>query len=509
MSRKKKFRSLLATVLAAALLFTTQVPAWAAGDSSGEADPSTTLEEAKEETGEEASGEDEGEDKTPAAPWYAEYQAYCEEKGLFGGVPQMEFDPYVPITRAQIAVIFYRAAGSPAIQGLPYYPFQDVSSTAWYTNGVIWSWRQGVMSGYDEKSFGVNDNMTREQFAVIMWSYAGNPEIAPDAEAKDPFPDADRIASWAKDAVDWLQSEGMVSGREDGSFTPKGTCTQAEAAVILRQYLRYISGEEGPGGVWDVPEHEDPPAEDPSKPEQPHEPGVVRPNTYDPSHFTRRNGFLYYDDPSVNCTVGIDVSVYQGIIDWQQVAAAGVDFAIIRLGYQGYGTGKIVADTYWRQNIEGALAAGVEVGVYLFSQAINETEAAEQAHLVLDTIKGYNITYPVVFDWEIITYDGSRTKYLGGDVITRCAQTFCRIVEDAGYIPMTYANPSDISYGRLDLAQVTDWPFWLAHYTSLWNPTRVSYSYDMWQYSSTGSVPGIAGNVDLDICMTDFSWFKK
>ena len=175
---------------------------------------------------------------------------------------------------------------------------------------------------------------------------------------------------------------------------------------------------------------------------------------------------------------------------------------MLRLGYRGYGTGKIVTDAYFETNLQGALENGIEVGVYFFSQAINEAEAVEEAQYCIDHLRDYHITYPIVFDWE--PYDSSldpRTEGLSDEMLTKCAVAFCEAVEDAGYESMVYSNLTYF-YLHYDLSQLVGFPLWLAQYNE--TPTFY-YHFDMWQYSSTGSVPGIEGNVDLDLCLTDFS----
>lgn len=226
-------------------------------------------------------------------------------------------------------------------------------------------------------------------------------------------------------------------------------------------------------------------------------------NPYDSQAFRVEENFLLYDGGTPSL-VGVDVSSYQQDIDWPAVAAAGVDFAIIRVGLRGYGTGRVVEDNRFRQNIEGALAAGLEVGVYFFSQAVNIWEAMEEATFVLSRVRGYDITFPVVFDWERQNKDGSRTATTSGRVQTDCAVAFCTLIEQAGYLPMVYASPSK-ACGELDLTRLIRWPFWLAHYTPDLQPTGFRYHYDMWQYTSSGQVEGIPTPVDLNLCLTDFS----
>lgn len=217
---------------------------------------------------------------------------------------------------------------------------------------------------------------------------------------------------------------------------------------------------------------------------------------------TSQNGLKYYTENGKKVSYeGIDVSSHQKDIDWKKVKAAGIDFAIIRVGFRGYGTGAIVPDEYFTKNIEGALAAGIKVGVYFFSQAINEAEAVEEAELVLEQIKNYNITYPVVYDAEDISNDTARTDGLLGAQITSNCIAFCDKIKAAGYTPMIYANKRWF-LTRLDLTRLTDYDLWHAAYV---DAPDTPYMYTMWQYSSSGKVDGINGSVDLNISFVDYS----
>lgn len=214
------------------------------------------------------------------------------------------------------------------------------------------------------------------------------------------------------------------------------------------------------------------------------------------------NGLRYYTKNGEKVSyAGIDVSSHQKDIDWEKVKAAGIDFAIIRVGFRGYGTGAIVLDDYFTQNIEGALNAGINVGVYFFSQAINEAEAIEEAELVLEQIKNYNVTYPVVYDAEDISNDTARTDGLLGAQITSNCIAFCERIKEAGYTPMIYANKRWF-LTRLDLTRLADYDMWHAAYV---DAPDTPYMYTMWQYSSTGTVDGINGSVDLNISFVDYS----
>ena len=148
---------------------------------------------------------------------------------------------------------------------------------------------------------------------------------------------------------------------------------------------------------------------------------------------TNADGLPEYTGDAYDTRLGVDVSFYQGEIDWEAVAADGVEFAMIRCGYRGSESGTIVVDEQFENNINGALAAGLDVGVYFFSQSTGAIEAAEEANFVLDLISGYDITMPVAFDWEPL--EGSRAEDIDRSELTASAVVFCEMVKDAGYTP--------------------------------------------------------------------------
>lgn len=207
--------------------------------------------------------------------------------------------------------------------------------------------------------------------------------------------------------------------------------------------------------------------------------------------------FIYAGD-YLTCTarpseLGVDVSHYQGQIDWQQVKAAGFTFAIIRIGGRGYGEeGKLFADSYAQINYEGAKAAGLKVGAYFFSQAINELEAKEEAWYALELISGWELDLPLVYDWEYIS-DEARTGYLEESDKIAFTKAFFRVVEVMGVQPMAYVAPwASEEY----MLAVQDYPVWVVQYS---DQMTFPYQFDYWQYSCTGSVPGITGNVDINL----------
>lgn len=191
--------------------------------------------------------------------------------------------------------------------------------------------------------------------------------------------------------------------------------------------------------------------------------------------------------------LGIDVSSYQGNIDWAQVKNAGVEFVMIRVGFRGYGSGVLVEDSRFRQYAAGATAAGLKVGVYFFSQAVTPLEAVEEASMVLELIRGYNIRYPVAFDTEYVG-NGARADKLSASQRTQIAVAFCETIRNAGYTPMVYASKSWL-LNNLHLSQLSNYKIWLAHYTT---QTDYPYRYDIWQYTGSGKIPGISVAVDIN-----------
>lgn len=221
-------------------------------------------------------------------------------------------------------------------------------------------------------------------------------------------------------------------------------------------------------------------------------------NPYRSSDFVEVDGFIICT--SAQAFTGVDVSEYQKEIDWAQVAEAGVRFAMIRVGYRGYAEGGIYEDERARENIQGALDAGLDVGVYFFSQAVTVEEAQEEAQFVLDFIQAYDITYPVVYDWEWVTED-ARSDSVTSRELTDCTMAFCDAVAAAGYTPMFYFNLS-MSQTMFRLRELQDYEFWLAQYS---DAMTFRYDVQMWQYTCEGTVPGISTNVDLNLSFVDYA----
>ena len=224
--------------------------------------------------------------------------------------------------------------------------------------------------------------------------------------------------------------------------------------------------------------------------------GVTAPaaNPYAPEDFGYEGAYLTC--LTGESRLGVDVSSHQAEIDWEAVAAAGVEFAMIRIGYRGYTRGVISEDDYARTNLEGAKAAGLEVGAYFFSQAISTEEAAQEAQWCVEYLEGHALDLPLVFDWEHVPDPDARTAGLEDKkLLTACAQTFLDAVQVAGYAPMVYFNAYQFR-DLYDLKALEAYGFWFAQYA---DGLDFPYALELWQYTDAGSVPGISGKVDIDL----------
>lgn len=194
---------------------------------------------------------------------------------------------------------------------------------------------------------------------------------------------------------------------------------------------------------------------------------------------------------------GVDVSAYQGDINWKKVAASGIDFAMIRLGYRGYGkAGRLVEDDWAQKNLFEASREGLSIGAYFFSQALTFQEVDEEIAFMLEILGDFTLDMPIVLDWEIPTSE-ARTANMDARTLTDLQLYFCEQMEDLGYQPMVYFNWHQ-SENLLYLSELEEYPFWLALYKD-----RMTYPWkvEMWQFTCTGKVPGIQGDVDVNIYM--------
>lgn len=223
-------------------------------------------------------------------------------------------------------------------------------------------------------------------------------------------------------------------------------------------------------------------------------------NTLNKDGFIARNSdsseyTMEYIEDDFEAYKGIDVSKFQGEIDWEKVALSGVAFSFVRVGYRGYETGKLVEDETARYNIEKSLENGIMTGVYFYTQAITVEEAIEEAQFVIDIVKDYDINYPIAFDLEVVNDDAARTHELTTEDRIAIVKAFCDTIKEAGYTPMLYGNLATM-FSLVEYEEVLDYEKWYAYYD-----TELYFPYDLavWQYSCTGIVDGIEGECDLNL----------
>ena len=304
-----------------------------------------------------------------------------------------------------------------------------------------------------------------------------------------PFADVDDGSALA------LYEEGILNGAVSGGrryYNPDNAINRAEMCAIVSrvsswQYTErndpaqsgYIEfRKETVPVLWDVPAA-----------------------PYNRNLFVRDGSRMYYNDPAYTTAWGVDVSRHQGDIDWRKVAEAGVEFAFIRVGGRGASTGEFYDDANFETYITGALEAGIQVGVYFYSTAITAEEALAEAEYVLERVRPYSLTYPIAFDWEIYSKD-SRNASIDPEIITDAALAFCQRVEQEGYRSLIYVG-LESAYQRMNLSRLTDYDLWFAQYNSR-NQPDMYYNYRIWQYTDSGTVPGIGGKVDMDLAFIPY-----
>ena len=223
---------------------------------------------------------------------------------------------------------------------------------------------------------------------------------------------------------------------------------------------------------------------------------------YDFTQLVCQSGIMkYYRDGSQVSYEGIELSEVQDYVDFTAVKKAGTDFVMLRAGTRGYGTGQLVVDDYFADNLRRASDAGLEVGVYFYSQAITEEEAVEEANLVLESIGEYRISYPVAYVTERIVNDSARTDVLTKTERTAIAKAFLDTVQEAGYKALLYGSKEWL-IRQIDMSKLTAYDVWLAQAEDI---PDYPYRFNMWQYSTEGRIDGVSGYVNLDISFVDYS----
>lgn len=213
------------------------------------------------------------------------------------------------------------------------------------------------------------------------------------------------------------------------------------------------------------------------------------------------NIMKYYEDGKLISYVGTDISKNQDYVDFVKLKKAGIDFVMIRVGARGYGSGQIVMDEYFSDNIKRATDAGLEVGVYFFSQAITEEEAVEEANIVLESVKDIKVSYPIAFDMEHVKNDTARIERLTKAEKTTITKAFLDTVKNAGYKAIIY-GAKEWLIKEVDMSKLTAYDVWLAQAEDI---PDYPYQFTMWQYSTNASIDGIAGYANLNISFIDYA----
>ena len=447
----------------------------------------------------------------PEWEWYQPYVTELSAQGVISGYEDGTFRPDGTVTWGEALKLILLAAGQDS------QPATDVHWAGGYLNLALQWGILPVGPHYD-----LDAPITRQQVAQIAARALGLRAVM----AHNPFADCSDPEVLA------LCEAGIVEGMEVNGqmcFVGEGKLLRSQISAIIFRIHQWVGREEAPDHD---PTEEEPPVEEPILPElpetggllgpgssvqlpEPEEPGPQPPKqitynsytvdvledvpvfAYDPNSFSLQNGRMTCADPSLRLVHGIDVSSHQGLIDWKKVAGDGVEFTILRAAYRGYTAGSLNQDSTFDYNAQQAAQNGLQVGAYIFSQAITVEEAVQEADFLLEILAGKPIDGPVVFDWEVIGTKDARTYGLDTDTLCAAANAFCRRIEQAGYSPMIYFN-SYAGYVKYDLSRILEYPFWFAQYKE---QPDFYYNFQMWQYTSSGKVNGIDGNVDLDVWM--------
>jgi len=406
----------------------------------------------------------------PTDEWYYSNVTELAAAGIVSGYPDGTFRPGGSVTNGEMLKLVLLAAG---------YTERSATSAHWASGYASLATSTGMLSSSEISS--LDAPATRLTVARLAAQALG---LAQSAE-ETPF--ADITNGWATA----LYEKSILTGNTDSGqrlLLPSSDIKRSEISAIVwrvRYYVAHRAAQTFSYSGRTVELLAGVPA-----------------LSYDTAAFTTdQNGVTSYSGSGVTVRRGIDVSQFQGDVDWAKVKAAGIDYVILRVGGRYLGvnsSGGIYDDTKFAQNIKGATAAGLDIGVYFFSTAVSVEEAKAEADYVLSKVKGYTLKMPVVFDWE--TESSKYRNYdLDGAILTHCAQVFCSRVQAAGYSPMVYLGQKT-AYLRYDLRALVDYPFWYAEYhTDNRNVPNFRYDFAMWQYSDHGTVDGISGNVDMDL----------
>ena len=408
--------------------------------------------------------------------WAYPYVSDLVDQGVVNGYPDGSFRPETGVTYGEAFKLILLASGRPEPKDQPglhwAWPYMEMA----LNHLLVYSFDPGELDGAP----------TRREVARMTARALQFTDVSGDSPYDD-CTDGYVVKLYEKDVMN-----GFINADGSRSFHPDDPISRAEMATVVWRVMNLdltegMFRDKGIANYWlDVLED-------------------VPGNPYTEDQFVRDEaGRLAYTGGYY--AHGIDVSRYQYDVDWEAVAGDGIDFAIIRAGGRSYGrgedSGKIYDDVTFEQNMQGAIAAGLDVGAYFFSSAITVEEAVEEADLLLSMLEPYreHITYPVVCDWEYLGGNESRAYGVDSEIITGCIAAFCERVREAGYTPMLYFNKF-CGYVKMDLRDLVQYNFWFAEYADY--PTCI-YGFQFWQYSCTGKVAGISSDVDLDLCFVPF-----
>ena len=227
-------------------------------------------------------------------------------------------------------------------------------------------------------------------------------------------------------------------------------------------------------------------------------------NTIDFTKIEEKAGLKRYMENGRDTSyTGVDISKHTGKVNFASMKAAGVDYVMIRLGSRGYSTGQISLDENFKENIEGAIEAELDIGVYFYSQAVSPEEAIQEANFVMQNLEPYraHVKYPIAFDMEYVSNDKSRIEGLSREDKTTVTATFAEGIKVAGYVPMIYGGKEWL-LKEIDLAKLQDYDVWLSQEGDI---PDYPYLYTMWQYDTNSVLNGIDGGADLNICFVNYS----
>lgn len=407
--------------------------------------------------------------------WFYSYVRELSAKQILGGYPDGTFQAANPLRAGEALKLILVAAKYPDPG--------NASSGHWASLYLELAESIGCVAPGEIAD--LESPISRLAIARITASALG---LAPRSGAS-PFADVDDGCTLA------LYEEGILNGTVSGGkrfYNPDNGINRGEMCAIVSRVSAWQYQEKNDPAqsgyiefrnttvpvLWDVPT-----------------------SPYNPNLFVRDGSRMYYNDPNYTTALGVDVSRHQGDIDWQKVADAGIEFAFIRVGGRFAESGEFYDDANFVQNITGAQAAGIKVGVYFYSTAVSPEEAVEEAEFVLERIRPYSLEYPVVFDWEILSQN-SRNANISQETVTESALAFCQRIEQEWYRSMIYVG-RESAYQRMNLSWLTDYDLWFAQYNSK-NQPDMYYNYRIWQYTDSGSVPGIEGKVDMDLAFIPY-----